>query len=386
MKLTEKPVKKRLLFCTHDIELGGSPRSMAILVEELAERHDIAIVTMREPHPQNPALKKYQRLGIPVYFFPWGWLPVSYVNCPVNSEIHKRRREKMLPFAAQINELARTYDLVCINGYPAASLAELIPAKIPRVLLAREILLEEDGAYTDAAKYLRSHISAAIAIGPLESAQLRKFGIPNITVFNSSENVPEFKLMPQGSVKFGVFSRFGPGKGLTTLASAVAIAARSLRKAGASILVFGANPENPNALEEEIRKFSQESKISDILKLEPYTGDPQGQMEAVHCIIRPDDSGSPWGRDVIEAMSMGRPVLATGSLDVFVKQGKTGWLVPPGDSAALAQFMGKLAEKPELLEQAGRAAASFAVENFNRTRNSRRIEEYFLNTIAGKGR
>jgi glycosyltransferase involved in cell wall biosynthesis len=45
-----------------------------------------------------------------------------------------------------------------------------------------------------------------------------------------------------------------------------------------------------------------------------------------------------FGRVIIEAQAMGRPVIATahGGAQETITQGDTGWLVPPGDAAALA--------------------------------------------------
>lgn len=378
----KRPARARILFCTHDLELGGSPRSMAILAEELARRNELAIITMREPRPDGAAVKKYRRLGIPVYFFPWGWLPAAYVNCPVNLEIQQRRSAAMAPFAPEVARLAAGYDLVCLNGYPAASLAALLPPELPRVLLAREVLLEEYAASPELRQYLRANITAAVAIGPKEAGQLAALGIARTTVFNSSTNPPRFCPMSPAPVKFGIFSRFGPGKGLESAVEAVVIAAASLRGAGASVHIFGGNPQNPNGLERQLRNRIAQAGIGDIMQIHAHTETPEAQMAAMHCVIRPDASGSPWGRDIIEAMSLGRPVLATGDSDVFVKPGGNGWLVPAGACRALAEQLCALACAAPVLEDAGRAAAAFAAANFDRRRNSRRIEDFFTRILA----
>ncbi|MDE3120720.1 MAG: glycosyltransferase family 4 protein [Paracoccaceae bacterium] len=58
------------------------------------------------------------------------------------------------------------------------------------------------------------------------------------------------------------------------------------------------------------------------------------------------------------AQSLGRPVVATavGGLADAVEDGKTGRLVPPGDSAALARAIGGLLDAPGDAEAMGRAA------------------------------
>ena len=51
-----------------------------------------------------------------------------------------------------------------------------------------------------------------------------------------------------------------------------------------------------------------------------------------------------FGRTIVEAQAMGRPVIATdhGGARETVVPGNTGWLVPPGDSAALAAAIGEV--------------------------------------------
>jgi glycosyltransferase involved in cell wall biosynthesis len=53
--------------------------------------------------------------------------------------------------------------------------------------------------------------------------------------------------------------------------------------------------------------------------------------------LRPSNSGDPWGRDIIEYMALGKPIVATGSSEFFIKNDETGFLVPPGDYTALAE-------------------------------------------------
>jgi glycosyltransferase involved in cell wall biosynthesis len=56
---------------------------------------------------------------------------------------------------------------------------------------------------------------------------------------------------------------------------------------------------------------------------------------------------------VMEAMSMGRPVIATrvGGIPDIVLDGETGLLVPPGDPLALRQAMQYLLDHPEVCQQ-----------------------------------
>ncbi|WP_435103474.1 glycosyltransferase [Arhodomonas sp. AD133] len=67
-----------------------------------------------------------------------------------------------------------------------------------------------------------------------------------------------------------------------------------------------------------------------------------------------------FGVVLLEAMALGRPAIVSrvpgSGMSWVVRDGETGWHVPPGDSAALAERLALLRDQPELLAPAGRAA------------------------------
>jgi glycosyltransferase involved in cell wall biosynthesis len=69
-----------------------------------------------------------------------------------------------------------------------------------------------------------------------------------------------------------------------------------------------------------------------------------------------------WGLSNVEAAACATPALASDSpgLRESVRHGETGYLVPHGDAAALAERMLELAADPARVERLGRAARTFA--------------------------
>jgi glycosyltransferase involved in cell wall biosynthesis len=91
----------------------------------------------------------------------------------------------------------------------------------------------------------------------------------------------------------------------------------------------------------------------------------------------------PFGIVVLEAMSAGRPVIATrmGGLTDIVVDGQTGLLVPPHDPAALEQAMRMLLENPELRQQMGRAG-KIRLKQFSASQVVPRIEATYRRLLG----
>jgi glycosyltransferase involved in cell wall biosynthesis len=92
-------------------------------------------------------------------------------------------------------------------------------------------------------------------------------------------------------------------------------------------------------------------------------------MQRAAIVVMPSILREAFGLTAIEAMSMGRPVVATtaGALPEVVAHGEAGLLVPPGDTDALQSALRKLladeALRRRLGEGASRRAAAFRASN-----------------------
>jgi glycosyltransferase involved in cell wall biosynthesis len=76
-----------------------------------------------------------------------------------------------------------------------------------------------------------------------------------------------------------------------------------------------------------------------------------------------------FGRTIVEAQAMGRPVIATdhGGARETVVPGNTGWLVPPGDTTALATAIDHVLRlEPEARAALGRRARAHIAQGFTR--------------------
>jgi glycosyltransferase involved in cell wall biosynthesis len=84
-----------------------------------------------------------------------------------------------------------------------------------------------------------------------------------------------------------------------------------------------------------------------------------------------------------EAMAAGLPVVTTSvaGQPEAVQDGRTGFIVPPGDPTALGRALSRLAGDRDLRESMGRAGRVRAVKHFNATANAGRLADVILSGI-----
>jgi glycosyltransferase involved in cell wall biosynthesis len=167
--------------------------------------------------------------------------------------------------------------------------------------------------------------------------------------FRSSTEIPgdELVIGTVGRIKF-------VRKGQEQLVEA----ARLLRSRGvrARFLVVGTvapgNEDHEKRLRALIRSYDLESSFI----LTGDMADPRPAYAAMDVFVLPSGQPEPFGGVVLEAMAFGLPVIATaigGSVDQ-VADGESGFLVPPGDPAALADRLTLLISNAELRSMMGR--------------------------------
>ena len=111
-------------------------------------------------------------------------------------------------------------------------------------------------------------------------------------------------------------------------------------------------------------------------------------LEAVRrcsMLVSPSLVPETFGMAALEAMSYGRPVIASsiGGLPELVVDGVTGLLVPPGDPNALRAALAELAGDPARRDTLGRAGKTRA-ELYSASRIVPRLEEVYGSLLASK--
>jgi glycosyltransferase involved in cell wall biosynthesis len=156
---------------------------------------------------------------------------------------------------------------------------------------------------------------------------------------------------PLSRPTLGMVARLAPQKGHRVLFDALPAVRAAIPDV--HVRVIGHEELSTTA---ELRHYAAERGVEDLVGFEGFRADVARVMADMDVFVLP----SLWegfGLVLLEAMAAGRPVVASavGPIPEIVVDGVTGLLVPPGDSAALAEAAIRLLCDPELAAALGRA-------------------------------
>ncbi len=172
-------------------------------------------------------------------------------------------------------------------------------------------------------------------------------------------------------------------KGHAALIDALAL----LRREGVLALLIGAEAGRPGYRDELVERVERRGLEGAVRFVGHCSDMPAAYMladVAVSASTRPEA----FGLVAAEAQAMGRPVIATGhgGARETVIPGETGWLVPPGDAAALAQALDAALSltAPERARMAEAAVAN-ARRNFSKRAMTARTLELYAELARARG-
>jgi glycosyltransferase involved in cell wall biosynthesis len=143
-------------------------------------------------------------------------------------------------------------------------------------------------------------------------------------------------------------------------------------------LIAGEGP-----LRQHLESYAAHLKLGDACRFLGLVDSIDRLYNAVDAVVLPSlYEGMP--NVVLEAMAMGRPVVATtveGSVDL-VRTGETGLLIPPADASALRVALQQLIERPDLCARFGAAALASAVRSHDIDRMIKALEQLYLTEWA----
>lgn len=189
---------------------------------------------------------------------------------------------------------------------------------------------------------------------------------------------PEPPSLP-AAPRLAIVGRLIPIKGHTVLLDAIARARERLP--GLTLEIAGEGPLGP-----ELERTAARLGLAEVVTFLGRVAPAAPVLERAEIVVVPS-FGEGFGMVALEAMERGRPVIASavGGLPEIVDDGSTGRLVPPGDTAALAEAIVGLAGDPALAASMGAAGRVRALAEFSQERCTDRIEALYGAALTAAG-
>lgn len=165
----------------------------------------------------------------------------------------------------------------------------------------------------------------------------------------------------------GILGRISPTKGQLVFVRAAARVLRELPDA--RFRVIGAPLFGEEDYERAVRDAADELGIASRVEFCGFVSDPAAALDDLTVFVHASPTPEPFGQVIVEAMIRGVPTVATsggGVTEIVRPSGgdPLGWLVPPGDDAALAEAILDALSNPAEAHRRAEAAFHSAQERF----------------------
>ncbi|MBL8208030.1 MAG: glycosyltransferase family 4 protein [Blastocatellia bacterium] len=200
------------------------------------------------------------------------------------------------------------------------------------------------------------------------------------------EAVREELKLREEELALGIIAQITPRKGQLELLRAFAAVLSQVPQA--TLLIVGAPLfKHDHTYLSRLQKTAHKLGIAERVRFLGARHDVPAVMQALDLVILNSHS-DPFPLTMLEAMASGTPVLATAvdGIPELIRQGETGWLVPPRNEIALTEAIIRLLKDEPLrwnLATNGRQQIlnGFTVEHFRHA-----LEEYLHNVCAAERR
>jgi glycosyltransferase involved in cell wall biosynthesis len=397
-----------VLFVENSVGLSGSTMSLCTLLNYLDPNRIAPCVAVSRPE-QERYLRTHLRQPVEIALIApkpslkgARWTrPLLAVAEAVGARTHRLCLRLLglldlplgcVPYALRLRRLARRRHIVLIHQNNGFDLGALLAARLLRVpLVAYQRGSEWNSPVTRA---LAPRVARYMANSKTTMADLCALGVPpeRIRVVYPPLDVAAFDPHRPTSLTraalgisgpgpcFGIIGVLVPWKGQRVF---LAAARRILdRVPEAWAVIVGAPPDGDVTYEEDLRHLARRLGIAERVVFAGFRGDIAPVLGLLDVVVHASVEPEPFGRVIVEAMAMRRPVVAAragGPIEIL-EDGRTGFLVPPGDDGALAERVIQLLTDPLL---AGRIAglAQREVARFDAQEHVARVQAVYAEVL-----
>lgn len=181
--------------------------------------------------------------------------------------------------------------------------------------------------------------------------------------------------IPPGSRVLGIVGNVKRWKGQMVVAQAMAHL--NARYPDLRCLLVGAVADD--AYFSEIAQFCAAAGISEVVRFVGFHPSPPALMARMEIVLHSSIQPEPFGIVLLEAMALGRPVIATragGPIDIIV-DGESGLLVAPGEASELAAAIERLLDNDAERKRMGEAGRERVHAYFTAKANVDRLQAIY---------
>lgn len=144
-------------------------------------------------------------------------------------------------------------------------------------------------------------------------------------------------------------------------------------------LFVGDTAPADQAYHDHLLELAGELGVTKNIRFTGYTRNVADYIHIMEIVIHTSIEPEPFGRVLIEAMAMSKPVVGArgGAVTEIVEEGKTGLTFTPGDPLALAEMVRQLLRSPETAVTMGRNGRARLDSEFDIRTNVRKTQEVY---------
>jgi glycosyltransferase involved in cell wall biosynthesis len=350
----------RIVVLDHVTERGGGQLAMGRLADALKPEVDTTFILPG----RGPFEERLRAAGHPVEMVPLGEVERIKIGSVRPVADLASRGPGLVRSAWRVAALAheRGAQVIYTNSLKAHVYGAVAArmARLPHVMHVRDIL-QPPYLPVRLRHSLRLFFAALrpAAVVANSSATARSAPVPGAPVVIPSgiTRCPESMPPPANAPPtVAILGRIERWKGHDVAITALARIRRRLPDA--RLLLGGGVEVGESAYAEELHELAGALGVEDSIEFSGFVDDPYAFFARAHVALHTSVFPEPFGQVVVEAMAVGRPVVATaagGPLEVL-QLGRSGILVPPADPAATADAAVGLLTEPELYERVAEAA------------------------------
>lgn len=386
---------KRILYLENGVGFGGAVTSLKSFLNRLDRgRYEPVLVhSLDDPrfdmfrpavrcllHPRAAGCKDFSEDGAVKIEGIWGSARY-YASCVMLEALRLARLVR--------SERAH---LLHLNNDINCNLAGLLAAR----LTGRPVVLHERAIadwISSLARIAVRRVDAFIAISQVCRQALLDVGIPaaRIHVVPEGLDLAECPMTPESTLlrlreELGlppeapvvlIAGLLMPWKGQATLLAAAAHVLRELPDC--RFVLVGDTPSGNEAYAAELRRTASAPPLTGRILFTGFRQDVMALMQAADVVVHASTSPEPFGRVIIEAMAMERPVVSTtiGAPAEIIDHGRTGILVPPADPPRLAEALRSLLVDTARRRAMGTAARREVATRYGIDAHARAIERIY---------